>query len=104
MHSWLPMAPEITDVRNWVSASLDWFLGNGDIQKEPGGRYTCVPAYGVVSGDEYPRNARLNGDPSVEEWIRHYDIRIHYHPRYTTSDGTDGPATGVERVFQFSEQ
>jgi len=104
MHSWLPLAPEITDVRNWVSVSLDWFMDNGDIQKEPGGRYTCVPAYAILTGEEYPRNACLNGDPSAEEWIQRHDIDVQYHPRYAAPDGAAGPALGVERVFRVSEQ
>lgn len=104
MHSWLPLAPEIIDVRNWVSLSLDWFLDNGDIQKEPGGRYTCVPAYAIISGEEYPRTVRLNGDPSVGEWIQRQGLAIQYHPRYAASDGAASPVMGIERVSQINEQ
>jgi len=102
--SWLPLAPEIMDVRRWVSQSIDWFLSNGDIQKEPGGRYTCVPAYAAGAAEDHIGYARVYGDPSVEAWLRRHDVLIQRRPRYAESDVNTGPATGLERTLQVNEQ
>ncbi|MDP9437955.1 MAG: hypothetical protein M3P49_04315 [Actinomycetota bacterium] len=60
----LPTSGVPEDGSDWIGDALDWFIGRGDVEKGPGGRFRCVPPH-LVEGATDGR-PRLYGDPLVE--------------------------------------
>lgn len=61
----LPVSAVPEDGSDWVGDVLEWFVGRGDVEKGPGGRFRCVPPH-LVKGMVGSR-PHLYGDPLVEE-------------------------------------
>lgn len=99
MHNWLPLSPDIDKVRSWVNVSLDWFLSQGHIQREPGGRINCVPAYAFGSTGNQEALVRLYGHPSAEFLCRQYNIDVLYT---LVQPSKFDPASGVERTLRIT--
>lgn len=101
---WLPRAVEMGDIRVWVSATLDWFVARGDLDKGVGGRYACVPPY--LIGDielGLPSALLVCGDPRAEPYLQKQLNHLGVQLRHTViqadepqvSDGRDADARGA---------
>lgn len=107
----LPALATPEDGPAWVNEVLEWFIGRGDLERGPGGRFRCVPPHLVGASSGGP--PRLYGDPLVEGRLERdlgglgvsvsrevvYAPKIPADDRPGQPDGQTGLPIGLERCL-----
>jgi len=70
MQKWLPVAPTYEVVQQAVTACLEWFLDHGDIQREFGASYRCMPAYVIGASSLNQPKLVIYGDPRIDQELK----------------------------------
>ena len=102
MQTWLPSTVPPDIVHEWVGRSLEWFVKDGHIQRQPGGGYRCLPPYLIGGSQQVAGKAYLYGHPHGTSIMQQQQYQLNAQPVYDAAFSI-GPL-GYERMYVLPQQ
>lgn len=104
MVAWYAAQGDTQDIKEWVAGSLDWFQQHGHVQREAGGRYTCLPSYVLGGTPQLDGQALLCGHPAAHQLLHSFDVSVRTDLIIETLKNGTRRGVGFDRRLSLTPQ